>query len=70
MTEATLNSDRLSHGTLIYGLYARLRERVCREEQLIEHSAHIGFEQCRARLKRLENAGSDELYRPGSGPAA
>jgi alkylhydroperoxidase family enzyme len=50
-------------------LYARLRERFS-EEQLIELSAQIAFEQYRARLNRLYDAGSDGLYKPGSGPAA
>ena len=47
----------------------RLREQFS-EEQLIEHSAHLAFEQYGARLNRLSDAGSDELYKPGGGPAA
>lgn len=46
-------------------LYARLRDRFS-EEQLIELGAHIAFEQYRARLNRLVDVGSDELYTPGA----
>ena len=35
------------------------------EEQLIELGAQIAFEQYRAWLNRLYDAGSDELYKPG-----
>ena len=46
-------------------LYARLVQKFS-EEQLIELSAQIAFEQYRARLNRLFDVGSDELYTPGS----
>jgi len=42
-------------------LYARLRNQFS-EEQLIELAAQISFENYRARLSRLYNAESDELY--------
>lgn len=45
-------------------LYSRLRERFS-EEQLMELSAQIAFENFRARLNRVFDIGSDELYRPG-----
>lgn len=52
-------------------LYARLREQFS-EEQLLELSAQIAFENYRARLNRVFDVESDELYVPGqpSGPAA
>ena len=50
-------------------LYARLREKFS-EEQLIELAAQIAFEQYRARLNRLFDAPSDELYTPGARAAA
>lgn len=45
-------------------LYARLREHFS-EEQLLELGAQIAFENYRARLNRVFDVGSDELYRPG-----
>lgn len=45
-------------------LYARLREHFS-EEQLLELSSQIAFENYRARLNRLYNAESDGLYTPG-----
>jgi alkylhydroperoxidase family enzyme len=45
-------------------LYARLREKFS-EEQLMQLSAQIAFENYRARWNRVFNVGSDELYRPG-----
>ena len=42
-------------------LYAKLRNQFS-EEQLLELSAQISFENYRARLSRLYNAESDELY--------
>ena len=44
-------------------LYARLREKFS-EEQLLQLSAQIGFENYRARLNRVFDVGSDELYKP------
>jgi len=46
------------------GLYQRLRERFS-EEQLLELAARIGFENYRARMNRVFNVESDELYAPG-----
>jgi alkylhydroperoxidase family enzyme len=46
-------------------LYARLRQQFS-EEQLLELSAHIAFENFRARLNRLYQAESDGLYVPGA----
>jgi alkylhydroperoxidase family enzyme len=45
-------------------LYARLREKFS-EEQLMQLSAQIAFENYRARWNRVFNLGSDELYHPG-----
>ena len=45
-------------------LYAKLREHFS-EEQLLELSSQIAFENYRARLNRLYNAESDGLYTPG-----
>ena len=45
-------------------LYARLLQKFS-EQQLIELSAQIAFENYRARLNRLYDAGSDGLYTPG-----
>lgn len=45
-------------------LYARLREKFS-EEQLMQLSAQVAFENYRARWNRVFNVGSDELYRPG-----
>lgn len=44
-------------------LYARLRTQFS-EEQLMELSAHIAFENFRARLNRVFDVGSDDLYTP------
>lgn len=46
-------------------LYAKLRNQFS-EEQLLELSAQISFENYRARLNRLYNAESDGLYKPGN----
>ena len=45
-------------------LYGRLRQQFS-EEQLLALSAQISFENFRARLNRVFDVGSDELYRPG-----
>ena len=45
-------------------LYARLREKF-NEEQLLQLGAQIAFENFRARLNRVFDVGSDELYKPG-----
>ena len=45
-------------------LYARLVQKFS-EEQLLELSAQIAFENYRARLNRLYEAESDRLYTPG-----
>lgn len=44
-------------------LYARLREKFS-EEQLLELGAHLAFENYRARLNRLFDVESDQLYTP------
>lgn len=44
-------------------LYARLREQFS-EEQLLQLGAQIAFENYRARLNRVFDVGSDELYKP------
>ena len=44
-------------------LYSRLRAQFS-EEQLMELSAQIAFENFRARLNRVFDIGSDELYKP------
>ena len=46
-------------------LYARLRAQF-REEQLMELSAQIAFENFRARLNRVFDVGSDNLYTPAT----
>jgi alkylhydroperoxidase family enzyme len=46
-------------------LYARLREKFS-EEQLLQLGAQVAFENYRARLNRVFNVGSDDLYHPGS----
>jgi alkylhydroperoxidase family enzyme len=46
-------------------LYARLLEKFS-EEQLLQLSAQIAFENYRARLNRVFDVGSDELYKPGT----
>lgn len=47
-------------------LYSRLRAQFS-EEQLMELSAQIAFENFRARLNRVFDVGSDELYTPAAG---
>ena len=44
-------------------LYARLREKFS-EEQLLQLGAQLAFENYRARLNRVFDVGSDELYHP------
>ena len=44
-------------------LYKRLRDEFS-EEQLIELSAQIAFENFRARWNRVFDIGSDEIYKP------
>ena len=44
-------------------LYSRLREKFS-EEQLLELGAHIAFENYRARLNRVFDVESDQLYLP------
>jgi alkylhydroperoxidase family enzyme len=44
-------------------LYARLREKFS-EEQLLQLGGQIAFENYRARLNRIFDVGSDELYQP------
>jgi alkylhydroperoxidase family enzyme len=44
-------------------LYVRMRAHFS-EEQLLELSAQIAFENFRARLNRVFDVGSDELYSP------
>ncbi len=46
-------------------LYQRLREQFS-EEQLLQLGAQIAFENYRARLNRVFDVGSDELYKPGT----
>lgn len=50
-------------------LYARLREKFS-EEQLLQLSAQFAFENYRARLNRVFDVGSDELYKPQKVEAA
>jgi alkylhydroperoxidase family enzyme len=45
-------------------LYSRLRNDFS-EEQLLELGAQIAFENYRARLNRVFDVSSDELYKPG-----
>jgi len=45
-------------------LFARLRAQFS-EEQLLELGAHLAFENFRARLNRVFDVGSDELYQTG-----
>ena len=45
-------------------LYARLRKQFS-EEQLLQLGGQIAFENYRARLNRVFDVGSDELYKPG-----
>ena len=44
-------------------LYTRLREKFS-EEQLLQLSAQFAFENYRARLNRVFDVGSDNLYKP------
>ncbi|HSD48097.1 MAG TPA: hypothetical protein VLB87_15835 [Pyrinomonadaceae bacterium] len=44
-------------------LYARLRDKFS-EEQLLQLSAQFAFENYRARLNRVFDVGSDDLYHP------
>lgn len=46
-------------------LYSRLRAEFS-EEQLLQLGAQLAFENYRARLNRIFDVGSDELYKPGS----
>lgn len=46
-------------------LYSRLRAQFS-EEQLMELSAQIAFENFRARLNRVFDVGSDDLYAPAT----
>jgi alkylhydroperoxidase family enzyme len=46
-------------------LYARLRSEFS-EEQLMELGAQIAFENYRARLNRVFDVESDEVYKPGA----
>ena len=46
-------------------LYARLREKFS-EEQLLQLGAQLAFENYRARLNRIFDVGSDELYQPSA----
>ena len=45
-------------------LYAKLRDKFT-EEQLLQLGAQIAFENYRARLNRVFDVGSDNLYHPG-----
>jgi alkylhydroperoxidase family enzyme len=44
-------------------LYLRLREKFS-EEQLLQLGGQLAFENYRARLNRVFDVGSDELYKP------
>ena len=46
-------------------LYSALRQKFS-EEQLLQLSAQIAFENYRARLNRVFDVGSDDLYHPGA----
>ena len=48
-------------------LYARLREKFS-EEQLLQLGGQIAFENYRARLNRVFDVGSDDLYHPENNP--
>ena len=48
-------------------LYARLRQQFS-EEQLMELSGQIAFENYRARWNRVFDVGSDQLYQPQVAP--
>ena len=45
-------------------LYARLREKFS-DEQLLQLGGQLAFENFRARLNRVFDVGSDDLYHPG-----
>ena len=47
-------------------LYARLREKFS-EEQLLQLGGQLAFENYRARLNRVFDVGSDNLYQPQKG---
>ena len=49
-------------------LYARLRDKFS-EEQLLQLGGQLAFENFRARLNRVFDVGSDQLYNPGSSVA-
>jgi alkylhydroperoxidase family enzyme len=49
-------------------LYARLREKFS-EEQLLQLAGQLAFENYRARLNRVFDVGSDELYKPDQAKA-
>ena len=57
-TPATVSDD----------LYARLRSKFS-EEQLLQLGAQIAFENYRARLNRVFDVESDQLYQPDNGIA-
>ena len=46
-------------------LFSALRQKFS-EEQLLQLSAQIAFENFRARLNRVFDVGSDDLYHPGT----
>ena len=46
-------------------LYAKLRDKFT-EEQLLQLGAQLAFENYRARLNRVFDVGSDNLYHPAS----
>jgi len=46
-------------------LYTRLREKF-NEAQLLQLGGQIAFENFRARLNRIFDVGSDQLYHPGT----
>ena len=48
-------------------LYSALRNKFS-EEQLLQLSAQIAFENYRARLNRVFDVGSDDIYHPGTKP--
>ena len=50
-------------------LYKRLTDEFS-EEQLIELSAHLAFENYRARWNRVFDIGSDDLYKPKQGSSS
>ena len=58
-------ADRMSEtpSNISDELYSRLRQRFS-EEQLLELGSQIAFENFRARLNRVFDVGSDEVYKP------